>query len=171
VDVVFVKGISQMETVQPKKGAKKAKTPNVGVGVFILDYSGDIPHLLLGRRKNKLGWGAGEYSLPGGNIEIGEKAIDASVREIFEETGLHIGNLAKAGFNDAIYEEFDKFYVTVYFTAEVILNSDSRDKNGRPKAVNVEPEKCEGWDWYPVNNLPRPFFGGIEEILADFEYT
>jgi hypothetical protein len=23
----------------------------------------------------------------------------------------------------------------------------------------MEPEKCEGWEWYDLNNLPEPLFG------------
>lgn len=153
-----------------EKSPKKAKTPNVGVGVFIFDYSEDVPHILLGRRKNKEGWGAGEYSLPGGNIEIGEKAVDAVIREVFEETELYITNPIKVGFNDAIYPEFDKYYITVYFSAQAEEGRHPNDKNGRPTAINTEPEKCEGWNWYPVNNLPQPLFGGIQEILNDWDW-
>jgi 8-oxo-dGTP diphosphatase len=164
-----------METVKKstnktKKVEAQRKTPNVGVGVFIFDYSGDVPYLLLGRRKNKKGWGDGEYSLPGGNIEIGEKAAETAIREVQEETGLVIGNLAKAQFNDANYPDLDKFYITVYFTAQ-ITGLYNVDKNGRPVATNMEPEKCEGWDWYPINNLPQPLFGGIEEILDDWDWS
>ena len=29
-------------------------------------------------------------------------------------------------------------------------------KSGEPHVL--EPEKCEGWDWYSLDNLPMPLF-------------
>jgi hypothetical protein len=30
---------------------------------------------------------------------------------------------------------------------------------------NLEPDKCEGWDWYDLNNLPSPLYGTMPQYL------
>jgi len=51
-------------------------------------------HILLLRRQNDQG-GAGNWDLPGGCIEEGEKETDALTREVFEETNLKVSNIKK----------------------------------------------------------------------------
>jgi 8-oxo-dGTP pyrophosphatase MutT (NUDIX family) len=53
-----------------------------GVGVIVVDAAGRI---LLERRSDNGWWG-----LPGGSIEAGESVRQAALREVLEETGLHI---------------------------------------------------------------------------------
>lgn len=59
--------------------------PIVGVGAVVLSDGGRIA--LVRRRYEPL---AGEWSLPGGVVEIGETLEAAIVREVLEETGLEV---------------------------------------------------------------------------------
>ena len=57
--------------------------PIVGVGAVVLNGEGRV--LLVKRAHEPL---KGEWSLPGGGVEVGETLDAAVVRELFEETGL-----------------------------------------------------------------------------------
>ena len=58
--------------------------PIVGVGAVIVD-AGKV--VLVRRRYEPL---AGQWSLPGGTLELGETLETGAAREIREETGLHV---------------------------------------------------------------------------------
>jgi mutator protein MutT len=58
------------------------KQPVVGVGAIIICDG----KLLLEKRKNEPG--KGKWSIPGGLVELGEKAEQTVIREVAEETGL-----------------------------------------------------------------------------------
>jgi mutator protein MutT len=59
--------------------------PLVGVGVVVFNAQGEV---LLARRGNPPR--QGEWSLPGGLIDLGEKLADAAVREVWEECAIEI---------------------------------------------------------------------------------
>ncbi len=58
------------------------KHPMVGVGMVIKENN----KILLVKRKRDPG--KGRWSVPGGLLELGEKARDGAIREVREETGL-----------------------------------------------------------------------------------
>lgn len=64
--------------------------PVLGVGAVVLDGQGRV--LLVKRAHEPL---KGEWSLPGGGVEVGETLEAAVAREIREETGLavHVGGI------------------------------------------------------------------------------
>ncbi len=116
------------------------RTPLVGVSLIIVK---DDTHILMGKRKGSRG--AGKLSIPGGHVEIGETLIDAVGRECDEEIGTNIEmhppyyvSFTEDFYPDAHY--ITHFYETRYISGEPIL---------------MEPEKCEGWFWYPISNLRK----------------
>jgi 8-oxo-dGTP diphosphatase len=67
-------------------------------GVSAAIFRGDEVLLI----KRGRGHYAGLWSLPGGHIEPGEKAVDAALREVREETGVTAAILGPAGIHDVI---------------------------------------------------------------------
>ncbi len=70
--------------------------PEATVGALVVNAKGDV--LIVRSRK----W-AGRFTVPGGHIELGERAEDAIRREVKEETGLDVEPLKLLLVQQAIY--------------------------------------------------------------------
>ena len=104
--------------------------------------------VLLGRRRGS--HGEGYYAAPGGHIEFGESFEQAARREAREETGLEIADLKLLSVGNYVFkrENGERHYIDVDFVCEAPA--------GEPRSA--EPEKCDGWDWYCLDDLPQPLF-------------
>ena len=60
----------------------------------------------------------GQWSLPGGRIEPGERATDAALRELMEETGVTARITGLLDVVDGIFPEADRHYVLIDYAAE-----------------------------------------------------
>ena len=60
----------------------------------------------------------GQWSLPGGRIEPGERAVDAALRELAEETGVEARILGLVDVVDGIFPEAGRHYVLIDYAAE-----------------------------------------------------
>jgi 8-oxo-dGTP pyrophosphatase MutT (NUDIX family) len=67
---------------------------------IVLSPTPEGPAFLLTRRALHMRRGAGNYALPGGNLDPGEDAIDAALRETDEELGVKLGREAALGLLD-----------------------------------------------------------------------
>lgn len=120
---------------------QELQKPKVGVGIFILK-DGEV---LLGKRKGS--HGEGEYAFPGGHLEYMESFEDCVKRELAEECGVEVQNI-HFHFVANVTKYAPKHYVHIGLLADW--------KNGEPKVL--EPDRCESWNWYDLNNLPKPLF-------------
>lgn len=87
-------------------------TPVPAVGVVCL--RGDEVLLIRRGTPPRLG----EWSLPGGRIEPGERAVDAALRELREETGVEARILGLIDVVDGIFPEAGRHYVLIDYAAE-----------------------------------------------------
>lgn len=131
----------------------RSEQPRVGIGVLVLRDG----KLLLGKRKGS--HGAGQYASPGGHLEPLESFAACAAREVLEETGCRIGPVRFLRVQN-VTEYAPRHYVDLAFAAEWV--------SGEPTVR--EPDKVEGWGWYPLERLPSPLFGTLPtalEALAD----
>ena len=127
----------------------KQTLPRVGVGVLV-EQEGKI---LLGQRKGS--HGASTWAPPGGHLEFGEGVEECAKRELLEETGLKAISCSLGPWVENIMENGKKHYITVFvmvhqFEGELQL---------------LEPDKCEGWQWFSWDELPKPLFASLTSLI------
>jgi len=126
---------------------------NFNAGVAILVVKGN--QLLLGRRMNTTH--ADFLALPGGQIDEGENILATAKRELHEETALEM------------------------IVGEVIAITSTRHKDGslffgfgvlcseyQGELKNNEPEKCAGWEFYDLSNLPNDIFSSHQAFITNY---
>jgi 8-oxo-dGTP diphosphatase len=124
----------------------------IGVGVIIPQDD----KVLLGKRKSA--HGHAHWSFPGGHVEYGESPEEAAIRETFEETSLMIKEIQKIHFTSDIFPD-GRHYITLYFIA----------KGYSGIVENMEPGKCEGWEWISPSSFPSPLFNPIVTLLTEID--
>jgi 8-oxo-dGTP diphosphatase len=85
--------------------------PVPAVGVVCL-RGGEVLLIRRGRPPRQ-----GEWSLPGGRIEPGERAIDAALRELREETGVEAEITGLIDVVDGVFPEAGRHYVLIDYAA------------------------------------------------------
>ncbi len=124
---------------------------NMGVCVVVVDDD----NVLLGKRKNayKSGW----FGLPGGRLDIGEPFQDCGKRELIEETSLNDVLLTYVGIVREYQDDYDFFHIV--YTG--ILQ--------KKQPIVNEPNKCESWNWFPMNAIPEKTLPGHREAIKMFK--
>lgn len=136
---------------------RNKKYTKIVVYTFVIK-SGKI---LMGKRKGA--FGAGFWSLPAGHIKYNETLEEACRRELKEETGMKAKNFRFLGVrNQRVFKapsgELSGHHIIFGFKAV--------SPKGMPKLM--EPEKCYGWQWFSLNNLPHPLFPGLKLLMECF---
>jgi len=124
-------------------------TPVVAVGAVVVDHD----RLLLVRRGQAPA--AGFWSVPGGRVEHGETLVEATVRELREETGLEgvCGSLIDWG------EFFEGDHHSIVFDFEVTLVT-----HDEPVAADDAAEVR----WVDLNDVAElHLVDGLAEMLYD----
>lgn len=112
--------------------------------------------LLLGRRKGSAG--AGEWGLPSGHLEYGERLDDCVLRELTEETGMTAERTHFVSVVNDPKQPVEKNYLNFAFLLEGV--------QGEPRVC--EPEHCSEWQWFPLTSLPKEVFYGHRDVIRLF---
>ena len=123
----------------------------VGVNVFVVRDN----KLLLGKRKHV--FGDGTWALPGGHLENKESMKAAGIRELDEETGMSATDLEFVGLVNTPRGSRGH-YLQIGFLA--------KDATGEPELR--EPDRCNEWQWFKLNNLPEEIFDGHDRLIQAF---
>ena len=100
-----------------------------------------------------------------GHLEFFEAFEDCARREIREETNLRLADdIQFVSVENNVFPDNvpKRHYVTVCLSAHVVDESE---------LTNMEPEKCEGWEWASASDLIddkgvyRPLFVPVKHIL------
>jgi 8-oxo-dGTP diphosphatase len=129
---------------------EESKAPHGGIGIFVCNKFNN--KILVGKRMDN-----GLFAFPGGWLEYGEEWEECGSRELREETGLnilperihHIKTFncynSKTGYHN----------VAIYLFTEIDINEAN-------SIVNMEPDKCEKWEWvdfkFLFENYDKIFF-------------
>jgi 8-oxo-dGTP diphosphatase len=111
--------------------------------------------LLLGIRKGA--YGAGDWGLPGGHLDWGEKLEDCAIRELKEETGIEVTSLKLVTVTDEARD------IDHYIHFGFLLD------NFAGEATLVEPDKCEKWEFFDLENLPENLFWPHKKLIENLK--
>lgn len=126
----------------------------LGVGAVIFNQKNKI---LLIKRSKKLAndrTTAGMWSIPGGQVEFGERITDAIRREVKEELGVEITIEKLIGHWDQILKKSGIHWHSVSFLCRI--------SKGMP--VVREPEKFSQLKWFSLEKIPNN--AGIAHVAA-----
>jgi 8-oxo-dGTP pyrophosphatase MutT (NUDIX family) len=127
----------------------------VGAAALIVD---DQNRLLMLKRSDSGCWGP-----PGGAVELGEVIEDAARREVWEETGLELGDLSLFGVFSGPklfyrYPNGDEVYnVTIIYLARFL---------GGEVRLNGEHTT---WDWFAAADIPENISPPIIPVIEKFK--
>ena len=137
----------------------KDKHIGAGCGVIILNEKGQI---LMGKRNEDETLAdsemheEGTWTLPGGNIEYGEKFEQAGIREAKEETNLDVSNL------EVFCVQTDMNEYAHYVSVGMI----AKNYSGELK-IN-EPDEITEWRWFDIDKIPKKIFSASKKTIDCF---
>src|SRR5258705_2241338 len=83
----------------PRISADRADLKQASVAICVTEHKGKTSLLVI-RRAMRLRAHAGQWALPGGQLDVGETAIEATLRELAEEVGISLDTSAVLGLLD-----------------------------------------------------------------------
>ncbi|HEV2082600.1 MAG TPA: NUDIX hydrolase [Brevundimonas sp.] len=97
----------------------------------------------------------GQWSIPGGRVEPGERAVETALRELREETGVEAELLGLVDVIDGIWPEHGRHYVLIDHAARWIAGEPvAGDDAAAAEFVPIE-EACARVDWDETRRVIR----------------
>jgi mutator protein MutT len=126
----------------------------VAVGAIVIDKGS----ILLVKRNTEPA--RGQWSLPGGRVELGETLREALVREVREETGIDVDVDGLIGTAERVVHDDDGEIAYHYVILDYVCTPRSTDVKAGDDAAEVR--------WVPVGEMPDLHLtAGLLEFLSD----
>lgn len=125
------------------------------VNLFVLALLTIGNDVLLVCRQN-VSFGSGFYSMVGGKVEQGETALQATQREVFEETTLNIPAEAFELVHTLPRKGAENEFIALCFAVDI---------TDFPEPYNNEPDKHSDMRFFPLNQLPSNTLPAHEQII------
>lgn len=135
--------------MQQKPSIKRTLRPRVGLGVIITKGN----QVLLVKRKHSHGHGT--WSVPGGHLEYGELLEVCATREVQEEVGVTITDLAFRAVTNDLFEAERLHYVTIWMEGRYFSGEAGIHAQGELSDVG----------WFSWDILPEPLFLPLQHLL------
>lgn len=136
---------------------------SVVTGVLVKNSDG---RLLLVKKADGVGPYAGSYLTPGGGVETGERADDAALRELYEETGVKVSNLRRVFFDDDITPDWQgvpRHFIGLMYTGDY--------ESGDLKPTEGDDDNLEVIKWFSVEELKTlPLSPPLVKLLTYLGY-
>ncbi len=130
------------------------KRTGASVQSYLILRDGDQVLLLL--RKNT-GYCDGQWGFVSGHVEEGESGTDAMIREAKEEAGIEI-DPSELRVVHVMHRKTNRNNVDLFFECQ----------NWRGLVENLEPEKCESLQFFPLQNLPPNMIDYVRCALENY---
>ncbi len=127
--------------------------PRVGCGAVIQRADGAVLLVKRGRQPEQGHWG-----LPGGKVDWMEKVEDTVVREVREETGLHVAVVRLLCVVDHFEPALGQHWVAPVYLARTLDDTE---------AASLEPEAILALDWFTADALPAPLTRSARSGLSE----
>jgi len=120
--------------------------PTLGASAVVIHES----KVLLMQRRDVEVW-----SIPGGAVEANESVAQAAIREVLEETGIHIELTRLVGIYTRPQWGAEGDHAVVFA--------------GKPltHTITIQPEEVRDAGYFPPEDLPQPFAWWIKERIHD----
>lgn len=138
-------------------GRPETDRPKTGISLLVIREFEGSPFVLLGQRHGS--HGAGEWGTPGGHLENGEAFEQGALNELTEECGPSLKvTVPRFLCVTNLREYLPKHYTDIGMVSHWV--------DGDPQLM--EPEKCLGWTWHPIDRLPAPLFAPVRNLVVSY---
>ncbi|HEV7227962.1 NUDIX hydrolase [Brevundimonas sp.] len=124
-----------------------APVPAVGV----ICFRGDEVLLIRRGKAPRLG----QWSIPGGRVEPGERLVETALRELREETGVDAELLGLIDVVDGVWPEHGRHYVLIDYAARWTSGEPVAGDDAAEAAFVTIEEACARVDWGETRRVIR----------------